>query len=583
MRKKLTISACNFLSPEIAEVIGSGGYPDVNIIGFPANCTANSLTKSTFDKIIAKADSEGNDLIILSSTCNSLVNSPEQLNSRCKIITLKQCFEVIINHDMLLHYISKGYYIVTNGWLRSYDYHIKNWGFDKNTAKKFFNESMSGILFLDTKISGDYLPKLKALSNYMQLPYEILPIGLSYCKMYIDSLVLNWRNETERKDLNKRISKVAKHSADYSVIFSQLESIFNLTNEDEIISSGFNLLNILFAPSIITYTKFNADKTSESISFTGISSQIECTAENSFSFKIDYSNEIFGAYTVEGIQFSKFLTEYKSMSKNIGQILGISIANARKYEVILKQKSQIENYSHELQKSNNTKDKFFSIIAHDLKGPFNALIGFGEILQQKIDECNKEEIEKFVSIINKTLNETFNLLVNLLEWAQSQSNRIEFKPKSINLLASLGDLISLMMVQANKKGISVDIKIPNDIEVFADKNMLNTIVRNLMSNAIKFTNKGGQIVLSATTDYNQVQITVKDNGVGILQENIDKLFVLETASSKKGTAGEKGTGLGLVLCKEFVERHHGRFWVESEPGMGSQFHFTLQYTENNLG
>ncbi len=576
MQKKLTIATCNFLIPEVAEVIKAGEYPDIKLVGFPASCTANSLTKSTFERIIAKTDSENNNLIILSSTCNSLSNRPEQLGSNGRIINLKQCFEVVINHEILLHYISKGYYVVTNGWLRSYNQHIKSWGFDKNTAKKFFNESMSGILFLDTKIPGDYLPKLEALSEYMQLPYEILPIGLTHCKMYIDTLVLNWRNETERKDLNKRISKVVKQSADYSVIFSQLESIFNLTNEHEIITSGFNLLNILFAPSNLCYTKFIKDETPESIRFKGINSRARSSKENSFSFKIEYSNEIFGEYFIEGIQFPKYLTEYKSMSKNIGQILGISIANARKYEVILKQKSQIENYSHELQKSNNAKDKFFSIIAHDLKGPFNALIGFGEILQKKIDDCNKEEIEKFVSIINKTLNETFNLLVNLLEWARSQSNRIEYKPQNINLLASLEEVISLILVQAKKKNIAVEIKISNDIEVFADKNMLNTIVRNLMSNAIKFTNEGGQIVLSAITNYNQVQITVKDTGVGMVQENIDKLFVLETASSNRGTAGEKGTGLGLVLCKEFVEKHDGEIWAESTLGEGSSFRFTLK-------
>jgi hypothetical protein len=252
MDKTLTLAVCSFLVPEVSQVIASGDYPDVNLVSFPASCTANHGSSTLFEKIIADAKLKDSDLIILGSTCFSTSNSINE-NSRVRLISLKQCFEIFINSDSIFHFISKGYYIASNGWLKSYNQHISNWGFEKDMARTFFNESMKGILFLDTKIPGDYKPNLEALSEYMNLSYEVLPIGLTFCKMYIDSIVLKWRIENERKSLNKRISFATKQSADYSVIFNQLETLVNLTDEKKIINVGMELINILFAPSFIKY------------------------------------------------------------------------------------------------------------------------------------------------------------------------------------------------------------------------------------------------------------------------------------------------------------------------------------------
>lgn len=228
-----------------------------------------------------------------------------------------------------------------------------------------------------------------------------------------------------------------------------------------------------------------------------------------------------------------------------------------------------------LKESNDTKDKFFSIIAHDLRSPFNNILGFSELLVENLNKFETEETEKYLGIINSSANNTLILLDNLLNWAKSQTGGISFNPKKIIISNVILEILKLEKSIAKAKNISLNYLSSDEIEVYVDENMLRTVLRNLISNAIKFTKFGGDIRVYAISKQDRVEITVIDNGVGINEEIRNKLFSLETNETSIGTANEKGSGLGLILCKEFVEKHGGKIWVESELGKGSDFKFTL--------
>ena len=247
-------------------------------------------------------------------------------------------------------------------------------------------------------------------------------------------------------------------------------------------------------------------------------------------------------------------------------------------DIIISEK-KIKKQNAELKELNATKDKFFSIIAHDLKSPFNTMLGFSNLLVKKIDKYDKQKQIKFLNILNTDIKNTFNLLENLLYWSQSQRGTIEFSPEKEKLYLLSTGIIELLNQTFINKLITIKNKIPKNIEVNADKDMLATILRNLISNAIKFTHKGGIIEIGVETRHalSLTEIYVKDNGVGIEKEIQTKLFKITETTSTKGTENEKGTGLGLILCKEFVEKHGGEIWVESEVGKGSKFIFTLPY------
>ncbi|MDP3916086.1 MAG: ATP-binding protein [Bacteroidota bacterium] len=224
---------------------------------------------------------------------------------------------------------------------------------------------------------------------------------------------------------------------------------------------------------------------------------------------------------------------------------------------------------------NDTKDKFFSIIAHDLRSPFHNIVGFSNLLVRDILEKDYAGIERFAGIIQDSSERAMDLLVNLLEWSRSQTGRMEFLPEMINFGQLTDNVIQLLHDSAENKGISIYTDAPVNLMVCADKAMLGTILRNLISNAIKYTSTGGVIVVKARQNNKELLVSVADNGVGIGNQEILKLFRIDQNQSTAGTHNEKGTGLGLILCKEFVDKHGGRIWVESEEGKGSTFCFTV--------
>jgi signal transduction histidine kinase len=244
----------------------------------------------------------------------------------------------------------------------------------------------------------------------------------------------------------------------------------------------------------------------------------------------------------------------------------------------LNQKNQIINQKNaELASVNAQKDKFFSIIAHDLKSPFNSILGFSELLKDEARDLDIESIVEYAGIIHASARHTFGLLENLLEWARMQQDSIPFKPQKILFSSIVNKEFEGLKNSANQKNIEILKNIDGNLIITADENMVSTVLRNLVSNAIKFTPKGGEVKVEARDEVekSQVVISVSDTGIGMDAETIEKLFKIETSFTTRGTENEKETGLGLLLCKEFVLKHNGKIWVESEIGKGSIFSFTI--------
>lgn len=229
----------------------------------------------------------------------------------------------------------------------------------------------------------------------------------------------------------------------------------------------------------------------------------------------------------------------------------------------------------ELEKVNAEKDKFLSIIAHDLKSPFNSIIGFSELLVERVLEKDYEKIGLFAKIIMQSSNRAMDLLKNLMVWAQSQSGRMVFNPEDFGIVTLIIDETLALITIAEQKSICINNPQTQEIHINADKAMISTVLRNLISNAIKFTHPGGSITISAIKNQSELTVSVCDNGVGIPKNKLNKLFTLNNSYSTPGTRNEMGTGLGLIICKELVEKNSGRFWVESKIGTGSTFFFSL--------
>jgi len=230
-----------------------------------------------------------------------------------------------------------------------------------------------------------------------------------------------------------------------------------------------------------------------------------------------------------------------------------------------------------LKELNATKDKLFSIIAHDLRSPFQPILSISEILNTEIDNLDKTEIKNFAYDIHSVAQNVFLLIENLLEWSKAQAGSIKYNPSGFNLFEMVNEGLQYLEGSANQKNITLKNQVPESTLITADNQMLRSVIQNLVSNAIKFTNSGGEVAIQAETSESNVEIKIIDNGVGISAERLEKMFQMEHSITTKGTNHEQGTGLGLILCKEFVEKHGGNIWVESELGKGSKFIFTIPF------
>jgi signal transduction histidine kinase len=264
--------------------------------------------------------------------------------------------------------------------------------------------------------------------------------------------------------------------------------------------------------------------------------------------------------------------------RNINGTFGISrdITEHKLAEEEIKLKNEL------LQTINAEKDKFFSILAHDLKGPLSAFLGATQILTEEIQTMTLEEIKEITVSMKESATNIYGLLENLLEWSRLKRGIMDFKPETFNLKQNITASIEVLKESARKKKITISYSLPEDLTIYADSHMFNTVIRNLVSNAIKFTPKSGEISISTVAKKdNIVEVKICDTGIGISKELINKLFQLNEKTNRKGTEGEPSTGLGLLLCKEFIEKHGGKIWVESEAGKGSVFIFTISGVSNN--
>jgi len=236
---------------------------------------------------------------------------------------------------------------------------------------------------------------------------------------------------------------------------------------------------------------------------------------------------------------------------------------------------RIQEYSEELKESNQSKDKFFSILAHDLRSPFHSILGYSEILNNEYDSLGDDERKKFISILRASTKNVYDLLENLLQWSRLQTGRMTCTPETFDISFELEDTLDVLKVNALRKNIEVANSIPEGTMVVADKNMVRSVLQNLISNAVKFTNIYGIISVSAIRKEKFLEVVVRDTGIGISKEDMEKLFRIDISFTRKGTAKESGTGLGLILSRELIHKNGGTIWVESEVGKGTTFHFTI--------
>jgi signal transduction histidine kinase len=403
-----------------------------------------------------------------------------------------------------------------------------------------------------------------------------------YLNSFITGVVLISFSLTFVKQISLRVNFTAFI---YVLLFYTLMTQF--FNTDTIRASFYLLQNTLIAFILITFTGLFTHQghiLAFGLTYSFVSGIITYINYNNV-FPESYSIVIvfISLYSVFMFFSSKMMKKYFhnyfiNNSKINNQNKELSQQAQTLYEInklLSQQTSEIRSQQNELVKLNSTKDKFLSLFAHDIKTPMSSIIGFTELLEMKYNDLKPNKVVQYIKTIKNSAKTTFNLIENLLEWSMSQSNNIAYNPENHKLSHIVDEVIDLLKASAEKKKLSLVKKNIDQTSVYADKHMITTIFRNLVANAIKYSNMNEDITISAIDYQTKTSISVTDKGVGMTKEQIHSLFKIESTNITIGTSGEKGTGLGLLICKDFLKRHNSDFKVTSQPDEGTTFSFEL--------
>lgn len=586
MNEVLNICVCSNIAGDFKRLIESENISDVKITCIPSKCNNRffNIDKAA-DIIQTDIQNYSNSILI---GCNQLSSVGAKFNNTNKFENRRvgYCLDTLIDKTLINYFSSQGYYLITNDWLNNYNYIFESWGFNKSTVSEFFKETTKKILLLDTGAGIINYSKVNELSDYINIPVEILPISLDHLRGFLLKIILEWRLKNEKKVTNLSYAKLTRQSADYAMTFDFIVKLVEIDSEEEIILKIFEMIKMLCAPRDIYFIAVN-DGIMGEILHEGETRQIFNSAEEFLTnIQIEETESIFleivhiqdkiGVLIISTVSFPEYISHYKNLIRSLSFIFGLAIANARKFTLLKNKEETIRKYSEELAMSNKNKDKFFSIIAHDLKSPFHGFLGLTEMFSEDISDLSSAEIASLSSQMHKSAINLYGLLENLLTWARMQKGDVSFSVEELDLCRLVAENIKTIKDRAEQKGITINNSVPEYIKVIADRKMVDSVLRNLISNAIKFTNRNGSVIISAREiKNNMVEISVEDSGTGMTEITMNKLFKLDEKVGKKGTEGEESTGLGLLLCKEFVEKNGGTIWVESSIDIGSTFYFTL--------
>jgi signal transduction histidine kinase len=577
--QKIRLSVCQAYYPEVSFIIKSGGYPDVLLTSYPFDCLGSkrlSANETGTSKLFTSSDEE--QIIIGSSCFPKLPSSKAGNQPNISFVRFDYCTEILIPKELVEYYIRKQYYLVSNGWLQLYKSHIKRWGFDREAAHEFFAESAKKLLFLNTGIPGDTKEPLDILSDYTGLPVKEIPIGLTHCRLVIDKLVISWREKKESRQYTDNITQMSRQLADHYMVLDQMQKLANRISEEEIVKEVAELLHFLLVPRQVSYRESGQPPKvvlREAAPESGVPDKSE-----PLIIQVKDQEEPLGEFIVEGIHYDEYLSQYKQFTDLIEGLSSLAISNARRYKALKENEKRLEILASDLSEVNASKDRFFSIIAHDLRGPIGSFIGLTEMIVEGLQEKREKDVKAVASAAQKSAINLYSLLENLLEWSKLQLSLIEPTFESVCLSAMAREETELMQSQVLAKRITLDIAIPEELCARADRNMIRTVIRNLLSNAFKFSHEGGTVRISACPEPGQkVRVSVEDNGIGIPGDLLDQLFQINSKTKRKGTAGEPSSGLGLVLCHEFIQRMNGQLFVESEINRKTVFSFVLPMCE----
>lgn len=593
MVSKLCILVCEIFWREAKFIIESEGFTDVMVIPFPPKCVFLNMNWDKIIDALKKANSECNKSYLLSGQCFIGLGEPPEEFKLCHLYEIEQCLYMILNRDLIDKSIKEGSYILTPGWLEAWRTHMEEWGFDKEIATIFYGETIKKLLLLDTEINDKAIKDIQEFAEFVNLPFEIIPVGLDHFRLFLRKIILDWRLMEKESNLSVNLSSKEQQLADYAMVFDLLGYLSNIMTEENVIDHFFKLFKMLFAPSNIIYVPLIDDKAGPIHSSSEIHIEDKKIMEMIENFRQDFTwtesdegfvvgigskENQFGVLIFDGITFPEYKEHYLNLTLLIVKALGLAILNARFYK-------NLEDSKKKLIELDEYRKNFVSTVSHELRTPISIIIqSTNNILDYKdISEGLKQ---KLLETISRNSSLLFELTEDLLTISRLDEKKIKLEWVKYIPLELINTALNQLEPRRNLKNITIEVKMNKEIYLYGDDKKIGQIFRILIDNAIKYSRENSSIKIKAVDhykgEYNSQEIDgtliqFRDSGIGIAEKDLEKLFTRFFRATD--VINIAGTGLGLSIAKDLIELHQGKIYVESEYGRGSIFSVFLPRSE----
>lgn len=597
MENRLCFLVCEHFKDELEAVLRAEHADHVTAAFFLPRCGQPPLDWSEVHELVS-TNGIDKDVFLIGSSCLFHLPEPPPGIHLFRLLKLSQCFYALASPSLVDSYLRNNAYLVTPGWLVNWQQEIEKWGFDQEQARDFFNSTISRLVLLDTGINPRSHEYIRAFADFVDLPFEEVPVGLDYFRCLIARGVLEWRLEREQYAGNDGQTLADRRASDYAMSLDLLSHLSRASTEPEVMLAILGIFSMLFAPGELVYVPVMEGKPVEVAAFSSapfdrdrlheelqdFAGEYGWTRSGSgFLIRVIYRDETTGILKIDKIAFPQYREHYLNLALAISRVCGLAISDVQKYQKIEEHKDRLTNALDELEQAknvavqaNSAKSDFLARMSHEIRTPMNAITGLTHLL---LHSDMNEYQQHFADLIHNSAEFLLDLINDILDFSKIEAGKLELEHIDFCLETVIEECKSLLFLSAQKKGIDFLTIIEPDVPVFlkGDPVRLRQVIINLANNAIKFTEFGSvtiRVRLDKEHDQRAVlEFEVSDTGVGIPENILESIFSPFTQAEASTSRQYGGSGLGLSIARRLVQMMGGDITVTSRSGQGSIFYF----------